>query len=205
MTERPIIFTPEHVRKVLNGIKTQTRRIVKPQPIKQHHIAWVHDGGFGSGFQVLTNHAGTVERITCPYGKPGDKLWVQETWQQAFRASKSSTGVIYLADGPDFNSLAEQQHQLTRKERGWKPSIHMPKKFCRLWLEIVSIRVERVQEISEADAKAEGCLIPGILWPDITNRAYRYAAVFHLLWDSIHGAGAWERNDWVWVIEFKRL
>ncbi len=128
------------------------------------------------------------EYIKCPYGKAGDRLWVRET----FGFINETCGIVYKANG--CNSIVPK----------WKPSIFMPRKLSRITLEITDIRVERVQEITEADAKAEG-VIPKI--PYESKFTYYYRFPFVILWDSINekrGFG-WGENPWVWVVEFKRL
>ena len=180
--ERPLLFSGPMVRAILNGTKTQTRRIVKP-----NHIAAYHDGvpSLFSGF---------------PYGVNGDRLWVRETWSHTgdgvwsiAAARMAPTGrPVYAADGG---------------EGPWWPSIHMPREFSRITLEVVRVRVERLNDCSEADAKAEGCgLAPAL--PDCTEVeacGQTFRAGYAALWNDINGPGSWEANPWVWVITFKRI
>jgi len=198
MKTRPILFKGEMVRAILAGRKTQTRRIVKPQPIPfqpnyPHPEAeclaaigkpWMPVGGVN------------VERWKCPHGSIGDRLWVRETFQTGEYAQNEPRGAVYRATNPDWQ---------TQEGWKWKPSLFMPRSLSRITLEITGVRCERLQNISEADAKAEGCdgncpvgYIPA---HQKSPCVYRYAQ----LWESINGAGSWSENPWVWVIEFKKL
>lgn len=173
MTERPIIFSGDMVRAILDGRKTQTRRVMKPQPSPAD--VFVGDHGLGMGPQ-----------FRCSYGQSGDRLWVRETWAceccgrtLEYRAVHGRCeGLSYRADGGTGGSS------------GWRSPIHMPRWASRLTLDITEVRVQRVQEISEEDAVAEGVDI----WAD-----------FRPLWDSINakrGFG-WDVNPWVWALTFK--
>jgi hypothetical protein len=188
--ERPILFRGEMARAILDGRKVQTRRIVKPQP---------EDAGFGRNAVVCPYRTGTQwplayyemrgscwnssDPLRCPYGQPGDRLWVRETWSQP------GGQLRYRADG-DRGSWDVWK---------WVPSIHMPRWASRITLEIVSVRVERLWSISRGDAIAEGC-------PRRRDTGGTSPVVwFHELWESINWKGSWSVNPWVWVIEFKRL
>lgn len=166
MKMRPILFSGEMVRAILEGRKTQTRRVVKPQPAYVIDSVWV-----------------------CPYGRPGDGLWVRETW-----APNSQAGVFsYAAD------WAAGVKHVSR----WRPSIHMPRAASRISLEVVGVRVERLREISEADALAEGCadseMVDGVpMWCSAVEK-------YMDLWEKINGEGSWAVNPWVWVVEFRRV
>jgi hypothetical protein len=191
--EYPILFSSEMVRAILNGRKTQTRRVIKPQPFEcmQRHPS---DGGAPCGLLVWGDdyHVSDIILETMsPYGKPGDRLWVRETWASAWNK-------------PYYRATDE----LPRLAKSWKPSIHMSKRFSRITLEIVSVRVERVQDISDDDAIAEGC--NGRHSKDeegIKSELFSPREEFSKLWDRINSARgyAWESNPWVWVIEFKRV
>lgn len=187
--ERPILFSGEMVRAILGGHKTQTRRVVKPQP----------HAGARWGLQGWEDGHGCALRN--PYGQPGDLLWVRETW-----AYNEAQGTIYAADGdtpdPDDNDGPE------RCRGRWRPSIHMPRWASRITLEVVSVRVERVQSITHEDALAEGIedAEPGADLR-IAGLPYSFARTrFCLLWNSINAARgySWEVNPWVWVVEFRR-
>lgn len=128
--------------------------------------------------------------VICPHGHAGDRLWVRETWQYA----GGNTGIWYAATdlkADDGNSPVSH----------WKASIHMPRKSSRITLEITGVRVERLNEISEDDAKAEGAPWAAMWAPQEGS----HKAGFAQLWESINGAGSWEANPWVWVVDFKRL
>jgi hypothetical protein len=180
--ERPILFSAPMVRAILDGSKTQTRRVVKQQP--KHAPFQTEDSIHELGAEWFTSH-GWVGK--CPYGQPGDQLWVRETWSKCFqRAGSSDPAYLYKADLKDG-----WQYLMGPK---WKPSIHMFRVASRIQLEIVSVRVERLNDCSEADAGAEGA------YTDPACPAYDSYAT---LWDSINGAGSWKANPWVWVVEFK--
>lgn len=192
MKERPILFNGPMVRALLDGSKTQTRRIAKLPHQNPLGVWESFDWGGPNGgrtaqgetvpAQKAIAHTRTGEIICCPYGQPGDRVWVRETWQRA----GGNTGYWHRATddkADDGNSPVSS----------WRPSIHMPRAASRITLEIVSVRVERLQDISHSDAMAEG-----MAWDD---------AVFdyRTLWESINGPGSWDANPWVWVVEFKNL
>ena len=199
MTERPILFSAPMVRALLAGTKTQTRRVVKPRK----------DPDFGC--QMAPGEiAGdeNLERLS-PYGKPGDRLWVRETWMPdpPIDDSWASTQWAGCRDGkiadvperfrhPRFcNYAADWLHGPV----SWTPSIHMPRWASRILLEITSVRVERLQDITRGDAMAEGCPFPNMA--NATSPRDWYAA----LWEEINGGGSWDANPWVWVLEFKKI
>jgi hypothetical protein len=212
MKERPILFSSPMVNAILEGRKTQTRRIVKGIPdnaVQVKYYGPYTDGLYASGSAPRTGLANSLgwfipglgdlwpcndsERIKCPYGKPGDRLWVRETWNHSnfpFGPYEENCDVFYRADyfddplGPD---LELSEDGIRRK---WKPSIYMPRSASRITFEITSVRVERLKEISDADCKAEGSV---------------GRVEYSLLWESINGTGSWDRNTWVWVLEFKRV
>lgn len=170
MKERPILFSAPMVRAILAGAKTQTRRVVKNS----------------SGL-----HAGRVawDIGRCPYGRPGDRLWVRESM-----LFDPDQGWRYSADGADV--IDENYGKINQR----CPSIHMPRCCCRILLEITDVRVERLQDISEADAIAEG----------VKNSLHlpggRFAREnFAHLWWTIHGDGSWEANPLVWVVNFRQI
>lgn len=231
MTERPILFSGPMVRAILAGQKTQTRRVVKPSPDLIHcGIPFINGHGQGG--------PGTKDRfIRCPYGQPGDRLWVRESC--GYRGSKISTAypgiqkvdIDYRADGQrieyerpanDDSGIPKQRPcrededyiedyyngYLTRYWKQWRPSIHMPRWACRIALEIVSVRVERLQDISESDCWAEGIErskeSPAQASSQFSDYASPRAAYMHL-WESINGPESWQANPFVWVVEFKRV
>lgn len=194
MKERPILFSGEMVRALLDGRKTQTRRAVKPQPSSGAHWSQI----------VVDGHGGWVDGhgspLRCPYGQPGDRLWVREA--HAFvpePAYRCSTGIYQQTNPADSYQACVYRENFDRaRSFPWRPSIHMPRWASRILLEVVSVRVERLQEISEADARAEGIPGPGPENPwDVAINDFRS------IWESINGAGSWEANPWVWVVEFR--
>lgn len=223
MKERPILFSAPMVRAVLDGSKTQTRRLIKPQPVGIEE--------YTSGFVDEAWASGHID-VKCPYGKVGDRLWVRETWRP-FSWQPNPLTVEYRADGivrnislPDhvdeeglFDSYLKLDAECKKAgcacdEEGnyswddsgsnpirWRPSIFMPRWASRITLEITDVRVERLQDISEEDARAEGA--DPISEEVSSNPLIRYRAAFHSLWSSINGIGSWQSNPWVWVISFK--
>ena len=205
MTDRPILFSAPMVRAILAGTKTQTRRVVKAQPPDdKQRAAWYEPGVMGwAPPECPSQHWHCVR---CPYGQPGDRLWVREAWTtHAFLddvapRNLTTISINYLADGGDVQ---------TGKHR---PSIHMPRRISRITLEITDVRVERLQDISEGDAQAEGtpCYVCG---GPMDGRSEDDCHCFHSkaktsdyrnLWERINGAGSWEAHPWVWVVEFRR-
>ena len=212
--ERPILFSGPMVRAILDGTKTQTRRIVKPQPPEGYHIDTCHYNDTGWAFWVSANdHAGTCtcKNLRQPYGKPGDRLWVRETWRRSregvpdgieYRSSDNGLQMDSLRyfDGAEPQAARDYMQRLPRGNR-WRPSIHMPRWASRITLEVVNVRVERLNAISGEDAIAEG----------VSDRDPEFGAwqnpkeAFADLWESINGPGSWEANPWVWVVEFNRI
>jgi len=197
---KPILFNGESARAILDGRKTQTRRIAK-LPEQWHRGYGSFDETHPNGREefVIYGDCGT-KTMDCPYGKVGDKLWVREKWRPLYEYCNPNGGIVgacfrYMGGGRIFNDK-HKNHMHIDDTYNFKPSIHMPKWACRIFLEITDIRVERVQDISEADVEAEGILCPG--W---------YSGEFRILWDSINekrGYG-WDVNPYVWVVEFKRV
>lgn len=192
MKQRPILFSTPMVQATIRGRKTQTRRIFKPQPTEKHDqsgyiTALGKDGINYFGFKE--NETNIFDAIECPYGQPGDVLWVRETFQQ---------------DGEDYLYKANCDINVV----GWKPSIHMPKSAARIWLRIANVRVERLQDISREDARAEGIEpinnTQFINYVDGTT-TYNERTSFYSLWESINGKESLSSNPWVWVIEFERI
>jgi hypothetical protein len=190
------------VRAILEGRKTQTRRTVKPQPRvdAKGHFLW-KDGNYGARLDG-TPYTDAFIKYHCPYGAPGDRLWVRETW------GPRAGGVVYRADeyrADGFVSCPDGGK--------WRPSIHMPRWASRITLEIVSVRVERLRDISEEDAIAEGVEQSfDFNWPrwrnyELDGDGWLGAPVdsYRTLWESINGPGSWVANPWVWVVEFKRV
>ena len=223
MKERPILFSAPMVRAILAGTKTQTRRAAKLTA--NGHVK--ESGGHRRW------HPGDPDaRLACPYGQPGDRLWVRETWAAPHSDDARPPRSIHC----DWTQI----HYAATEERGglmWRPSIHMPRWASRITLEITGVRVERLKDISEDDAVAEGiechehavgtigtrvdtvrCIHCGSLRRDHVGVAMACfggsgtvwngntaRGGFSFLWESINGAGSWEANPWVWVVEFKRV
>jgi hypothetical protein len=193
MKERPILFSAPMVRALLEGRKTQTRRIMKPQPEDGTDCPYHMGAGQDRKARV------------CPYGQPGDRLWVRETFAyhvQAIGAKRDEDGpFVYKADGTEQCRLDDK----------WKPSIFMPRWASRILLEIIAVRVERLQDISEEDARSEGvanggCLNCGCDEPCGCTSPHPDARdSFISLWESINGAGSWDANPFVWILEFQRI
>lgn len=181
MDDRPILFSAPMVRALLNGTKTQTRRVVKRFEVRA--------GMPEPEMQSLLR--------CCPYGAPGDRLWVRETFAKIDGQTQPWIETDYRATYTHGDRLGDS---LGIKKR-WTPAIHMPRAASRITLEVIGVRVERLQDISETDARAEGAAAHNS--PAAILTGYRQG--YRLLWDSINGAGAWERNCWVWVVEFRRL
>jgi hypothetical protein len=211
--ERPILFSSEMVWAILDSRKSQTRQLVKPQRYWGDELMalWKCESCPDSWIWNAPDYPdGKEDEITCPYGVAGDRLWVRETWG-TYPQGKESEQVFYRSNGDD---------QLAK----WRPSIHMPRWASRITLEITKVRVERLQDISEEDAKAEGVSAwDTSMWlgeendgritsydPDKAHpgrKPFRITkrTAYATLWDSLHGKGAWEKNPWVFVIEFKRI
>ena len=200
MKERPILFSAPMVRAILEGRKTQTRRVVKPQPYDGGHFLRLHN------CPAIPIEATECFEEYCPYGQNGDRLWVRETHNFG-----DGEMIEYRADGSK-HFIHDNAGRRIGKELGnkWKPSIHMPRWASRITLEVVSIRVERLQDISEEDAKEEGtdpyssALDIGVKdSPRIDAGPYQKG--YALLWGEINGPGSWAANPWVWVVEFRRI
>lgn len=213
MKERPIPFSGPMVRALLAGTKTQTRRVCKPQPsqVLGSGRRVYRDEDFKKSWAHLPGmHESLDPYVDVPYGAPGDRLWVRETWaiktgtdrghhSRVIYAADMGEKLIHWQDGHDIG--ARYGYDLTGRERN-RPSIRMPRWASRITLEITEVRVQRLQEISEADAKAEGIDIGAY-----ADKAYEGIAVamYHELWESINGAGSWDANPWVWAISFRRI
>jgi hypothetical protein len=204
MKARPILFSGAMVRALLSGAKTQTRRLYK---VRKHPDAMCEM----AASELVRERQDVIDRI-CPYGQPGDRLYVRET----FGYNPDHPGILahccYRAD-------PEHEHDGIK----WIPSIHMPRAASRILLEIVAVRVERLNDCSEADAISEGAVhIRSKSWDREYFPVWRYqfdeavangckppigpspAQAYQALWESINGAGSWNANPWVWVVEFKR-
>lgn len=224
MKEHPILMSSAMVRATLAGTKTQTRRIIKLPPAPAALGEWQAStiGGENGGrtaagnevpLQAVIWHTRTGKTLRCPHGQPGDRIWVRETWRSTGDGGRADYiaprdmqphQVWYEADG------AAPESECTGKTR---TSIHMPRWASRIRLEIVSVRVERLQDISDADTEAEGIDMDALLAAqerydtfakdgNASGRATLRTA-WRELWEST--GGDWDANEWLWVIEFKRV
>lgn len=215
--ERHILFSAEMVRAILDGRKIQTRRVIKPIGKDDGFVLldngngwWPYRSDDGESEFRLVKERGKFYYIEtphdCPYGEIGDRLWVKEAFEY------NGESYIYAAD---LNELG-----VTKWAAKWKPSIHMPRAASRILLEITNIRVEQLQDISEADAMSEGIsrvpfrpddgfpICDGFMVGKDDGVSGLFAsaiAVYKNLWESIYGKDSWDLNPWVWVIEFKRI
>ncbi|HBS0038477.1 TPA: hypothetical protein L9I23_002932 [Klebsiella pneumoniae] len=201
MKERGMIFNAEMVRAILDGRKTQTRRIMAPQPADDiERCIFPNPEAIGWKSSLRHKHGSTTAHF-CHYGKPGDRIWVRETW------NKYGGLLTYRADHDWIDDMRKE----TVCTAEWVPSIHMPRWASRILLEITDVRVERLNAISEEDARAEGIIDGGCLncgEPEpcgCANPEPDAADAFAYLWQSIYGQESWNANPWVWVIEFKRV
>ena len=206
----PILFSTAMVQAILEGRKTQTRREVRPQPSADTFAFSFGKVLDGSERRVLCMHKQNlvkdklpiVDSMQLPYGEPGDVLWVRESFCEGLKDQYYYKAQIE-AEGWDFK---------------WKPSIHMPKSACRIFLEVVSVRVERLRDISQADAIAEGIVtkteVTGLVMGQKNDYPKSFVGhkswvlpkeSFKGLWKSINGQESWDSNPWVWVVEFKRI
>ena len=192
MKERPILFSAPMVRAILAGTKTQTRRIVKPRLDR--------DLGRDLGCELAPREiAGEVNGgdYSNAYCAPGDRLWVREAWRIL---GESPDDTLDMFDRDDVQYRADEDQSYIDK---YRPSIHMPRRFSRITLEVTGVRVERLQDISIADAMAEGVVETNANLRGLEPcMEWRYA--YEDLWRQINGPGSWDANPWVWVIEFRR-
>lgn len=214
MKERPILFSGPMVRALLSGQKTQTRRVVKmPSGFdffagrdddKDNPVNWGGEDESGAWW-ALADGDDIDHVLPCPYGQPGDRLWVRETIRKTGEFPGGYATSEYVADGAPTVADAWPWQRPTLV------SIHCPRGLSRITLEVTSVRVERLQDISETDAAAEGIiqyedeLGYGTGYPDTDqNIAETASGAFRKLWESINGPGSWGANPWVWVVDFKK-
>lgn len=241
--ERPILFSAPMIRALLAETKTQTRRIVKPQPA---HLCRFEMNGAGTHalhlgpplkpgttFSIVPVKATSADhRLACPYGAPGDRLWVRETWycDDYTAGDFEAARVGYVSGTPTDDEFVQQwreamdyraTHDCKTYEAGcpcrdddggssWRPSIFMPRWASRITLELVDVRVQRLLDITEDDARAEGVepvRLVGKVYPskhaaDVERLSYRSG--FADIWRKINGCSSWDENPWVWAITFKR-
>lgn len=237
-TDRPIIFKAPMIRAILDGQKTQTRRIMKPQPYQSGIECKATNMGAGTWRLGALAHAGIGDDWKCPYGVPGEQLWVREThcFETNFNLDVdydppfNDGRPIKRDSAPEWGEWWTQCHyratdptpdlaydDVEGPHCRWRSSTTMPKWAARIWLEITSVRVERVQDISKHDCFSEGVTEEKLLGrqvypcPKGPHAMGDHALApcperaFAAIWDDINGSGAWDRNDWVWVIEFRRV
>lgn len=206
--ERPILFSAPMVRALLAGTKTQTRRALNPRPQPWGQHGGLQLPGYCASTDAAFRHGAPI--FKSRFGKPGDRLWVRETFAKIDGQTQPWIETDYRATYTHGDRLGDS---LGIKKR-WTPAIHMPRSASRITLEVTAVRVERLQEISEADAIAEGVnRFPGCRQDDdaaafnrigpVDNDSFPIAR-YAVLWESINGPGSWEANPWVWVVEFQR-
>lgn len=216
MREHPILFNDEMVRAILDGRKTQTRRAVKwPVHEFEHPDDYVVRKLPDGRWWPYKDHNMDENPVRCPYGQPGDRLWVREAW---------NAGALCECDGAfeadrTFDSIPKHRPTIRHwvgyrasyeGDGPWRPSIHMPRWASRITLEVASVRVELVQDISESDAAAEGIEFDGRWHLAVPHPVKKHRkcwptarVAFEKLWQSINGN--WDENPWVWVVEFKKV
>ena len=190
------------VKAILEGRKTQTRRIVKPYGLGELLDEWPKGSGIFCEREFGREEC-IIRQNVCPYGQPGDRLWVRETWAPrgvypvTRPDGKFGAAVIeYRADG----QRATWNHDpIQRIKDDWRPSIFMPRWASRITLEVTKVRVERLQDINRGGAMAEGCPFMNIA------KMTKPLGWYRDLWESINGPGSWAANPWVWVVEFRRI
>lgn len=236
MRERPIVFSGPMVRAIIEGRKTQTRMVVKPKPVgKQRvieglaHVTVGMDPSDDGRVWYVGDCVNPVVEVRCPYGSPGDRLWVREKWRSAWHEDLFAS-VQYAADSsyrkPEFDD-EDEGHRFAYMcevcngdKEPWRSPLHMWREMSRITLEVTAVRVERLQAISHADAIAEGVqterdhyggdvplMVHGsVAWHRYDEQACSAVSAvesYRTLWESINGKGSWNENPWVWVVEFK--
>lgn len=208
MRERPILFAGPMVRAILEGRKTVTRRLMKPQPTSSNQggHSWpckVHQTMLHVEQELQNGEGiwGGLADSACPHGAPGDRLWVRETFATLSAGQYEPVKPAYGYGQEVRFAATDPLADCDVGVRGypWRPSIHMPRWASRILLEITAIRVERVQDISDEQALAEGVDQTNTSIPGYARQRFRD------LWESINGAGSWDANPWVWVVEFRRV
>jgi hypothetical protein len=208
--KRGILMSGQNPTKIIAGIKTETRRIIEPQPILERDKTY--EGGHKLRFKGVDiaevaarmGFIGVGGECLCPFGNRGDQLYIRESARLLWEAD-GMTSVQYM-DGGDFRDVPDEicsdthptlqrwiDWQSQNKLR-WRPSIHVPEWGCRTLVELLRVWVERIQDITQAGCEAEGY-----------RGGCRVRQLFAAQWDNLHGAGAWKRNDWVFALRFKKL
>jgi hypothetical protein len=212
--EKPIIFSAEMVRAILDGRKTQTRRIMVLQPTIKPSLR--ND----EKYRIIASWPGESEldgfECHCPYGRAGDRLWVRETWQMKGLVWGKPANWAKAAAKSAFHYRATDNGEWKSYWGGWRSPIHMPRWASRITLEITGVKVERLNEISRADAETEGTWAAVSLDRSIQDmaasvglsegrRQVELVDYFREIWERINGKGSWAANPWVWAITFKRI
>lgn len=232
MKERPILFSAPMVRAILDGRKTQTRRVMRvyEHPAVADYVidsegraaARAHSEEVATQFVSTFPHA----RVLCRFGKIGDRLWVKEAWKYADWSEDGEPVIQYRAGGKsypevpddwqekvidiwaDLSDPANREIDGLSADRKWRPSLFMPCWASRITLEITNVRVERLNEIGMGDAVAEGISCVDYKW-GLAETGFSHNAPEHayrMLWDSLNAKGhSWSSNPWVWVVEFKQI
>lgn len=223
MKERPILFSMPMVQAILEGRKTQTRRFVNPQPI--YGLEHVKEDIFFD-----THNSGVLQKVfKCPYGQPGDVLYVREEyfqyghWEKDFTKKRKSgrqawkfvaddSKILYRENPPEIFRKGRHHKDLNPEIPRWykRNSRFMPKSAARIWLKVTNVRVERLNDITEEDAQAEGILIDdeGMNCYDYMQKSMRDIVPeesYQTLWESINGEGSWNANPWVWRIKYEEV
>lgn len=224
MKERPILFSAPMVRGILSGGKSQTRRVVKPQPHDGCGRIWCEEynptvidrwGDEQPGKEIFGAYSEDGEwGVRCPFGQPGDRLWVRETWAdltathgRKWEKLNSSTNLYERGVEPFVWYRADGEQPCIGSGRPlsepWKPSIHMPRWASRITLEVTGVRVERLQDITPAECVCEG--YESDLSKPYWSEEIKALDWYRDLWGAINGPGSWEANPLVWVIQFERV
>lgn len=224
MKERPILFSAPMVRAILDGSKTQTRRVCKIPEKAEHVQYWSPPSGRSQpgwadpGVNYWTESGNHID--PCPYGQPGDSLWVRETWgmfepnPDMVERKESGFDWKWIAQNP--TALAYWKRRVAYRAscmgtsygndpevKRWRPSIHMPRALSRITLEITGVHVERLQDIGVEECIAEGANVHQA--EIIKHGCSASIMAYRSIWESINGTDSWDANPWVWVIEFKKV
>lgn len=208
--EFPMLFSTEMVNATIRGTKTETRRTRGLEIINKNPNDWafanLSEGYPQAIFNFINRSTGEFQEVKFPYGRRHTHIWIRETWAELDFLAHDQVGVVFKASeiGQDWS---ENDEAWT-----WKPSIHMPKKFARIWLQIEQIGVERLKDISKTSAIAEGIEVKEddiqFSYKDyLSDEIYYYDPInsFQSLWESINGEDSWTFNPWVWVIKFSKV
>lgn len=211
MRERGVLMSGPMVRRIIAGLKLQTRRAMRRQP-KRLGIYTTGDGSRQVDWCLVDKYGDpTDSEIRCPYGRPGDRLWVKETWAYDGPSLDAARAAVEDAMGPGSVGIYYRA-DMVHEDSGlrWRPSIFMPRWASRLLLDVTEVRVERLQAISEEDARAEGAAFHDGLgighsgWRHDEKEIHADArSSFARLWREINGPESWDENPWVWVVGFK--